>query len=87
MKKQSQLIVERMRRVMQSQRISGLEPILTALRNDTESLLQHYMAVESGAVKLILDLESDGSYTFTLTAKTNRLIEPGKMIIDQGDRR
>ena len=81
MKKQSELIKERLKQVMLSDRIGGFETLLTVLKSDLVGLLSNYMSLQADAVGIVLDLEADGTYTFSLTARTDRLIEPGRMII------
>ena len=83
MRKQSELIKERMRQVMLQDRVSGIETLLAVLKSDITALLSNYMALDFNAVEITADtFESDlGVYEFVIKARTNRLIAPGRMIV------
>ncbi|MCL2796688.1 MAG: cell division topological specificity factor MinE [Firmicutes bacterium] len=83
MRKQSELIKERMRQVMLADRVSGIETLLTVLKSDVTAVLSNYMALDFNAVEITADTdESDsGGYEFTIKVRTNRLIAPGRMIV------
>jgi len=80
--KQKDLIKERLNRVMLSDKVEGLETMLTALKADLKTLLSDYMALADDSLKLELEvLSNNNGYQFNITAKTNRLIEIGRMLM------
>ena len=78
--KQRELINNRLKSLMLSDRVEGLETILTVIKSDAFLMLSNYMLLENGAIKLELDISDDGQYHLAIKATTNRLIHPGKMI-------
>jgi len=80
MLKQKDLIKERLSKVMLSDKVDGLETLLTVLKSDLRLLLRDFMTLDDDALKLELNVLDDGKYSFNITANTNRLIEVGRMI-------
>ena len=80
MRKQSELIKERLGQVMLQDRIGNLETLLTVLKSDITMLLSNYMVLSAGAVEIILDASESGSYEFMIKAHSDRLINPGRML-------
>ena len=80
MLKQKDLINNRLKSLMLSDRIEGLEAILTVIKSDARDVLSNYMQLEDGGVKLELDISDDGKYHLTIKATTARLISPGRMV-------
>ena len=82
MLKQKDIIKDRINKVMLSDRIEGLETLLTVLKSDLKVLLANYMALEDDGFKLALEILPDGKYLLNVSVQTIRLIEPGRMIRD-----
>ena len=80
MKKQSEWIKDRLQSVMMTDRVSGIETLLTVLRSDIYGLLENYMYITPDDVELVLDAEADGNFTLHITARTGHLIDPGKLL-------
>jgi len=78
--KQKDLIKERLSRVMLSDKVEGLETMLTMLKADLRTLLSDYMTLEDDALKIELLVLDGGKYQFNIGANTSRLIEVGRMI-------
>ena len=81
MRKQSEIIKERLKQVMLQDRVGGVETLLTILKSDATALLSNYMALESGIVEITAEILESGGYEFVIKARTNRLIAPGRMIV------
>ena len=83
MRKQSELIKERLAQVMLQDRVSGIETLLTILKSDLTALLSNYMALDFNAVEITAEMSDSGSggYEFVVKVRTNRLINPGRMIM------
>jgi len=81
---QRENIKNRLKSLVLSDRIDGLETLLTVLKSDIKILLSNYMTLDGDSVKLVLDIAPDGKYHFCVNATTARLIDPGKMIAGEG---
>ncbi|MCL2847362.1 MAG: cell division topological specificity factor MinE [Firmicutes bacterium] len=81
---QRENIKNRLKSLVLSDRIEGLDTLLAVLNSDIKALLANYMILEQGNVKLVLEIADDGKYHFNITVITNRLIDPGKMIVGEG---
>jgi len=80
MQKQNELIKERLKNVMMGDRIEGFETLLTVLKSDLSVLLGNYMHLGAEGLKIQLEVKDNGEYILNITASTDRLIEPGKML-------
>jgi len=77
---QKELIKERLNRVMLSDKIDGLETLLTVLKSDLKALLANYMTLDDDALKIGLEILPNNGYELGVKVVTNRLIEPGRMV-------
>ncbi len=80
MKKQSDLIKERLKNVMLTDRGSGIDKFLTSLKSDVSDLLRSYMYTDADSLNVSLDVRGDGDYELFISARGDRLIDVGKMI-------
>ena len=80
MKKQSDLIKERLQNVMLTDRGNGVDKLLISLKSDILDLLKSYMYTDGDKVNVSLDVSGGGDYLFSITARADRLIDIGKMI-------
>lgn len=80
MKTQSEQIVDRLKTVMNADRMSGVENISKVIKSDIFDLLTSYMYLQIGDIELSIELVKDGNYILNLTAKSTHLIGAGKMI-------
>jgi septum formation topological specificity factor MinE len=81
MKKQNEQIMERLERVILSERMTDFETFLTALKSDVTLLLADYAALDGGeAVRVELQPLAGDGYEITVRARTSRLLDPGKML-------
>lgn len=76
----TEMIKDRLKNVMLSDRVASVESLLRVLKSDVISLLSNYMYIENEDVQLTLDAEANGEFKVNIQAKTNRLIDAGKMI-------
>lgn len=79
-KKQSEMIKDRLKNVMITDRVSNIENLLTILKSDLYSLCSNYMYMKPENLHVVLDADSEGGYEFTFKVFTDHLIDAGKMI-------
>jgi len=80
MKKQAEQIKERLQSVMKTGRQSGLEILLNVLKSDFYTLLTSYMTLEPDNLEIDITEPELGIFQLSVSAKTNRILEGGKMI-------
>jgi len=80
MKKQAEQIKERLQSVMKTGRQSGLEILLNVLKSDFYTLLTSYMTLEPDNLEIDITEPELGIFQLSVVAKTNRILEGGKMI-------
>ena len=80
--KQSELIKDRLKQAVLQRNTVGAETLLRVLKSDLTVLFSDYMSLEQGAVEIVLEATPDGKYEFTVKAKADRLIETGRMIVE-----
>lgn len=79
MKKQSDLIKERLQSVMLFDRGNITDRLLIALKSDLTELLSSYMYVDGDGVSVSIEAGVGGGYELSVKAHADRLIDVGKM--------
>ncbi len=79
MKKQNELIRERLQHTLITGRLTEPDIFMTALKSDLITLLSDYMSLERESLSAELCAAENGEYELTVKARTSRLIDPGKM--------
>ena len=79
MKKQSDLIKERLQSVMLFDRGNVSDRLLIALKSDLTELLSSYMYVVGEGVSVSIEADAGGGYELSVRARADRLIDVGKM--------
>lgn len=80
MKKQSELIKERLQSVMLFDRANITDRLLIALKSDLTELLASYMYIGGEGLSVSIEAGADGGYELSVKAHADRLIDVGKML-------
>ena len=77
---QRELIKQRLESVMLCDRRSSAESLIASIKSDARTLLESYMYLQGDGPSVELELLDGGDYELRITARTDRLIDAGKMI-------